>query len=162
MIFFNNENYLQVYYHDERVYSVDIDNEVLVSGSEDKKVQVWNMTSSSQLFEVAHEGKVFCVKVVGKLVLSCGGKTVRIWNLKDGKLLHKLHLPNLCNNFDLNAEKTLLAIAHSDGVSIWDFSNVVQIREIELKWVNDVRFNKRGTTLIVGQFYGQVFKIDLY
>ena len=141
---------------------MDIDNEVLVSGSEDKKIQVWNMTSGSQLFEVDSKVKNYCVKVVGKMIVSCGDKTVRIWNLQDGKLLHKLQLPSWCYNFDLNSEKSLLAVADYEGVSIWDFLNEVQISEIKLHMVTDARFNEQGTTLIVGQFDGQVSKIDLY
>ena len=119
------------------------------------------MTSDSQLFQRSHEKKVYCVKVVGKMLVSCGDKTVRIWNL-DGELLHELQLLSLCYNFDLNRERTLLAVAHSTGVSIWDFLNVDQISEIKLNLVTDVLFNKEGTTLIVGQLDGQISKIDLY
>ena len=133
-----------------------------MSGSNDNKVQVWNMTSGSQLYEVAHDGNVYCVKVVDKSLVSCGDKTVRIWNLKDSTLLHKLSLPSWCFNFDLNSEKSLLAVAHDQGVSIWDFTNVIQISEIELDKVSDVRFNMHGTTLILGQKDGQVSKIDLF
>ena len=45
---------------------------------------------------------------------------------------------------------------------MWDFSNKVQIMEIELNEVYDVQFNEHGTTLILGQREGQVSKIDLY
>ena len=141
---------------------MNIDNGILVSGSRDKRIQVWNMTSSSQLFEVLHEDIVWCVNIVGEMIVSCGGKTVRIWNLEDGKLLHKLQLFSWCKNFDLNSEKSLLAVAHDQGVSIWDFTNVIQISEIELDKVSDVRFNMHGTTLILGQKDGQVSKIDLF
>ena len=120
------------------------------------------MTSGSQLFEVTHESYVYCVKVVGEMVISCGDKSVRIWNLQDGKLLHKLQLSGWCLNFDMNNEKTLLAVAHTAGVSIWDFFDKIRISETELSTVSDVRFNEQGTTLIVGQFDGQVSKIDLY
>ena len=157
----DTENYLQVYYHKKKVISVDIENEVLASGSFDGKIQVWNMTSDSQLFQVSHEDEVLCVKVVGKKIVSCGDTTVRIWNLEDGKLLHKLQLPDLCHNFDLNPEKTLLAVAHYIGVSIWDFQNLAQISEIELDRVMDVRFNEQGTRLIAGQKNGQIYKIDV-
>ena len=96
------------------------------------------------------------------MIVTCGDTTVRIWNLENGKLLHKLKLPSWCKNFDLNSEKTLLAVAHQQGVSIWDFHNRIQIMEIELNDVTDVRFNEHGTTLIVGQFDGQVSRIDLF
>ena len=157
---------LQVYYHGKEIFSIDVYNEVLVSGSKDYKVQVWNMTSGSQLFEVAHDNQVWCVKVVDEMIVSCGDKTVRIWNLKNSKLLHKLQLPGGCRNFDLNSERTVLAVAHHIGVSIWDFQNLIQIMEIELNdvnvnGVNDVRFNMHGTRLIFGQFDGQITKVSL-
>ena len=96
------------------------------------------------------------------MIVSCGDKTVRLWNLKNGKLLRKLQLPYLCRCFDLNSDETLLAVAHLKGVEIWDFSSLVKLTEIELKSVNDVRFNEPGTKLIVGQSDGHIFKIDLY
>ena len=86
---------------------------------------------------------------------------IRIWDLTDGKLLHKLKLPDWCNNFDLNSDRTLLAVAHEKGVSIWNFLSLSKIKEIELNAVMDVRFNESGTKLIVGQYNGQVSKIDL-
>ena len=160
--FSNTQKYYQVYYHGGKIYSIDIDNEILVSGSKDKKVQVWNLATDSKLFEASHEDIVHCVKVVGKMIVSCGDKTVRIWNLENGKLLHKLQLPGWCWDFDINSEKTLLAVALYEGVSLWDFRNRTQILKVELDRVTDVQFNEQGTTLIVGQFEGQVYKIDLY
>ena len=100
------------------------------------------------------------MKIVDKSLVSCGDKTIRIWNLTDGTLLHELRLPGLCNNFDLNNERTLLAIAHSKGVSTLDFQNLIQVMDLELNDVNDVRFNMDGTRLIIGQFNGQVSKVS--
>ena len=91
---------------------MDIDSEILVSGSKDYTIQVWSLATNSKLFEVEHDDKVWCVKIVDEMIVSCGDKTVRLWNLKNGKLLHKLQLPHLCRCFDLNSEETLLAVAH--------------------------------------------------
>ena len=156
------QKYNQTYYHGDSIYSMDIENDTLVSGSKDSTVQVWSLATHSKLFEVAHANKVYCVKIVGKTIVSCGQTTVRIWNLEDGKLLHKLQLPGWCWDFDISSEKTLLAVALYEGVSLWDFRNRIQIMEIKLDRVTEVRFNEQGTTLIVGQWDGQVSKIDLY
>ena len=120
------------------------------------------MTSRSKLFEFSHEDKVWCVKIVDKMVLSCGDRSVRIRNLEDGKLLYKLRLLGWCYNFDLNSEKTLLAVAHAGGVTIWDFTHILRIMEIELETILDVRFNEHGTTLILGHYDGEISRIDLY
>ena len=96
------------------------------------------------------------------LIVSCADKTVRIWSLEQGQLLYKLQLADMCTSFDLNSDNTLMAVAHHKGISIWDFSSMIEIIEIDLDMVTDVRFNEPGTQLIVGQFHGQVSKIELY
>ena len=105
MFFFQTlKYYSQVYYRGGEINSVDIDNEVIVSGSGDNKTQVWSLQTHRQLFEVEDESSVSCVKIVDRSIVSCGDKTVRIWNLTDGTLFHKLQLPGSCRNFDLNSE----------------------------------------------------------
>ena len=154
--------YKGTYSHGKLVTSIDMQNFVLASGSYDFKIQVWNMKTNAKLFEVAHDNHVNCVKIVDNRLVSCGDQTVRIWKLKNGNLLRTLYLPSWCNNFDFNSKSTILAVAHANGVSIYDFSNLMKIMEIELNQVMDVRFNESGTKLIVGQYDGKVFKIDLY
>ena len=152
---------LKIYYHDDRVTSVDVHNEKVVSGSSDYKIQVWNMSTNSKLFELRDEGTVIGVKIVDKSLISCGSKAVRIWSLEDGKLLKKLRLPNWCRNIDLNSERTILAVGFYNGVVIYDFSTLVELMTIELDVVNDVRFNELGTKLIVGQYNGQISVINI-
>ena len=157
--------YLQDYYHEQAVQSIDVQNSTLASGSYDSKVQARNMETNVKLFEVAHNGPVYCVKLVGNRLVSCGDTTIRIWSLADGSSLHTLYLPGLCINFDLNSEGTLLAVAHYQGVSIYNFSSLDKIAEKKPatpnSYVSDVRFNEPGTKLIIGQYNGQVSKIDL-
>ena len=127
----NMEKYIQVYYHLKHVTSIDIHNSILASGSADSQVQVWNLKKSLKLFEVTNEQPVNCVKIVGKVLVSCGGPLVRIWSLADGELLDTLQLLDWCYNFDLSHEGTLLAVVHHIGVSIYDFSTRFKIMEKE-------------------------------
>ena len=120
------------------------------------------MKTNSKLFEFPHDDLINLVKIVGKLIVTCADKTVRIWSLENGELLDKLQLADACTSFDLNSDQTLMVVAHHKGVSIWNFSSMIKITEIALDIVTDVRFNDHGTQLIVGQFHGQVSKIDLY
>ena len=161
---YNYEYYLQVYYHEHTIVnSIDIENELLASGSNDKKVKIWNMKQNVQLIEVAHEFQVSCVKLVEKSLVSCGeSTTIRIWNITSNEQLHMIQLSGFCTNFDMNSERTLLAVAQSNGVSIWSFSNLTMIMQLELEVVADVRFDQTGTQLIIGQYDGQVWKMDLH
>ena len=119
------------------------------------------MKQNVQLIEVAHTNWVYCVKLVGKLLVSCGDTTIQIWNVTSSKQLHILNLPSWCYNFDLDSKRTLLAVAHGTGVSIWNFSSLNKIIEMELDNASDVRFDETGTQLIIGQYDGQVTKMDL-
>ena len=73
-----------------------------------------------------------------------------------------LQLPSWCYNFDLDSKRTLLAVAHATGVSIWNFSSLNMIIKVELDEVTDVRFDETGTQLIIGQYDGYVSKMDLH
>ena len=53
---------------------MDIDSEILVSGSKDHTIQVWSLATNSKLFEVEHDDKVWCVKIVDEVIVSCGKK----------------------------------------------------------------------------------------
>ena len=145
-----------IYNHKEGITSVDVQNEIVASGSFDKTVQVWNMASMTKLFDGAHGTTVWCVKVIDEKVLSCGDKIVRVWSLA-GRELYEFRHSNWCNNFDLNMDKTLLAVAHSDGLSIWNFSSRIKLKEIEINDVWDVRFNESGTKLVFGLYDGTIY-----
>ena len=151
-----------MYYHQLRVNSVDIENELLASGSNDFKVKVWNMKQNVQLMEVEHTNWVYCVKLVEKLLVSCGDTTIQIWNVTSSEQLHMLQLSGHCNNFDMNSERTLVAVAQGNGVSIWNFSTLNKIMQLELYDISDIRFDDSGLQLIIGKFDGQITKMDLY
>lgn len=154
--------YFKVYFHGKEVFSVDVDNDILVSGSADYKIQVWNMTAESKMFELEHTDIVWCVKLLKKLIVSCGDTTIRIWNLTDGEELHRLHLPGWCNNFDLNRQETVLVVGDTKGFSIWDFQTRLKLKETEVEsGVTDVRFNESGLKLVVGIHDGRVWQTKL-
>ena len=120
------------------------------------------MTTEIKLFEMAHEGKVSCLKIVDKWIVSCGDNTFRFWNLTNGEEVNKLQLLDECRNFDLDSKRTRLAVAHKSGVDIWDFAKRTKLAEIKTdEHVNDVRFNDSGTKLIIGEYSGQISRIYL-
>ena len=121
-----------------------------------------------KVFQLEHEqavgvAGVNCVKIVGNRIISCGtDRTTRIWDIETKKELHKFKHPAECFNFDLNRERTLLAVAHGAGFSIWDFSSQMKIKEEKSKKVKDLRFNESGTVLIVGKEAKNGGKIHLF
>ena len=57
-----------MYKHSDEIYSVDVQDDIVVSGSKDSKIHVWNMATNQKMFELAHEGIVWCVQIVDKKI----------------------------------------------------------------------------------------------
>ena len=92
------------------------------------------------------------------MLLRSLSRTVRIWDLENGKELHKLEHSGECMTFDFNANKTLLAVGHETGISIWNWTTRTKAQEIEMYRPADVRFNESGKKLIVGSYSsGEIF-----
>ena len=143
--------------------SVSVEGHLLASGSHDKKVQVWDMQTNRKRAEFQHEDKVWCVQLTNKfLISSSSDKSVKIWDLETEKVLYKLTHSRECYNFDLDRDKTVLAVASNTAVVIWDFKKGTKIKEYNPgNWIHDVRFNPAGDTLVAGLHDGRVFKISL-
>ena len=136
--------------------------DLLASGSDDYSIQIWNMASGVRIAEFKHEDLVRCVEFHENWLISCSwDMSVRIWDVDNQKFVHQLDHSSWCRNFDISPNKLMLAVATDSGVVIWDLKKVTKIKEFELGDCMDVRFNHAGDRLIVGSFFGQVYKIDL-
>ena len=136
---------------------------LLASGSFDKTVQVWNMQTNRKATQFQHEGGVNCVQLHDNLLVSCSwDNSTRIWDIKTGNQLHKLSHSSECHNFDLNASKTVLAVASDTAVVLWDFKKATKLKEFSLgNEICDVRFNPAGNTLVAALYGGEIFTLDL-
>ena len=158
------KKYFQTYMHESRVTSVSMQGNLIASGSDDTLAQVWNMQTQTKLWQFEHEDEVYCLLFHENLLISCSqDKSTRVWNLANGKQIHRLDQSSRCKNFDISPDKSLLAIASSDDLVLFDFSRTTKIEEFKLGYsLNDVKFNRSGTRLLAGSHKGQVFKIDMF
>ena len=142
--------------------SVSVEGDLLASGSDDEKVQVWNMQTNRKVAQFQIGNKVTCVKLHKNRVISSSlDQSVKIWDVYTHQLCNLSHT-NACYNFDLNPDKTVLAVACKTAVVLWDYEKAKKIKEFNLgKNMCDVRFNPAGNTLVAGSDDGRVFKIDL-
>ena len=122
-------------------------------------VKVWDMKLRKQLWQVKHEGVVWCVKVHGDMVISASGdRTMKLWNRDNGRLRHTLQNDTACLNFDIC--HNILAVAAGDGIYIWSLKDQRRIRKIELGGVVvDVRY--QGQQLIAARKSGEVYAIKI-
>lgn len=101
---------------------------ILVSGSLDDTLRVWNWQSGDLLHSIkGHARGVNDVTIDrrGQLLVSCGDDaTVKVWNLGDGTLRHLLkgHLRDV-TAIAIGGSSNLLASASEDGtLKLWNFS----------------------------------------
>ena len=143
--------------------SVSAQGNLLASGSYDETVQLWNMQTNRKVQQFQHEDDVMCVQLHDNLVISSSmDKSVKIWDVSTGNVHQNLSHSNVCYNFDLNPDKTVLAVACATAVVLWDFKKAKMIKEFSLeKTIVDVRFNPAGDKLVAGSVNGSVFKIGL-
>ena len=143
--------------------SVQVKNNLLISSSFDKTVQVWNMERHEKLWELDHGEAVRCTVVRNDQVITCcHDKSVRVLALESGEELHRLDHPGPCFNADLSPNKSLLAVACGYAVVIWDIRKAVKLEQFDLGPITmDLRFNPTGDKIIVGLYDGQVFKIEI-
>ena len=156
-------SYYTSHKHDDKANSVQVKNNLVISGSSDNTVQVWNMERHEKLWEFDHGHSVWSIILRDDQVITCcQDKSVRVLSLESGEELHRLEHSSRCFNADLNPNKSVLAVACGKGVVFWDVRNAVKIEEFDLGIrVHDLRFNPSGDKLIVGLADGQVFKFEL-
>ncbi len=69
--------------HTETVYSLQIKNDLVVSGSWDKTIRIWKIQTGSCLrILIGHTDRVLCVKFdIKQIVSASDDKTIKVWNL---------------------------------------------------------------------------------
>ena len=160
---FSKLNYFQVYKHLDRVSGVVVEQNLAVSFSHDKTVRVWDMDKHEKIWEFVHGNKVYAAIVRdSQVITSCLDKIVRVLALENGEELHRLDHPDECRCIDLSPNKSLLAVACSSAVVLWDMNKLIKIKQFDLgSGINDLRFNPSADTLIVGLREGEIYKIEM-
>ncbi len=116
----------------------DLDHESLISGSEDKKIAVWDLNSGTKILEINDFKDVprsLALSPNGRTLAACGDrKEVYLWEYPIGKLKTKLegHKKDLIF-LDFNADGTqLLSIGKDKNCIIWDLNIGKPARKIEI------------------------------
>jgi WD40 repeat protein len=119
--------------HDGTVYAVTFspDGKLLISGSNDKTIRVWDLASGKELRRlVGHGQPVWSVAVSpdGKLVASGSfeeAACLRLWDLASGQELRRLNgHPSRVTSVSFAPDgKTLASTSHDGTVRLWDVAS---------------------------------------
>lgn len=146
--------------HGDRVRTVAIspDGQLLVSGSSDKSIKLWDLSQGALLQTLTgHTGAIHAVIVHpnGRVVISASSdKTIRLWHLTKGQLLHTFtDHTNWVNTLAIGAKGQLLASGSDDQtIKVWNLKTGQLMHNLtgHSGPVHAVAISPDGKTLISG------------
>ncbi|WP_372368853.1 DUF4062 domain-containing protein [Candidatus Uabimicrobium sp. HlEnr_7] len=118
-----------LYGHEDWVKSVAFHptKKLLVSGSRDKTVRIWNLESNEEIAQFTHDAEVWSVvfhPTENKVISSSRDKSIRIWNLDDNICEKTLlgHTVGGVNDIDISPCGNYLASGGEDKhIRVWNF-----------------------------------------
>ena len=127
------EGVVGTFKHTEPVFAVALsyDGKLLAGGGDDGTVKVWDIGAAKELRSIAaHDTNVDCLAFSpdGNVIASGSNKTVKLWRVDTGSLLHSLTLPSevVYLGFDPQA-KALAAFSYDKKFTVWDVGTAAQL-----------------------------------
>ncbi|GAX44432.1 serine/threonine protein kinase [Tolypothrix sp. NIES-4075] len=143
---------------EDHCIAISRDNSILVSGSWDKTIKIWNLTDGTLIRTLTgHSDSVNSVAISpdGKtLVSGSNDKTIKIWNLTDGTLIRTLtgH-SNYVTSVAISPDgKTLVSGSQDKTIKIWNLTDGTLIRTLtgHSDSVTSIAISPDGKTLVSG------------
>ncbi|ORX54750.1 WD40 repeat-like protein [Piromyces finnis] len=121
--------------HDDSVYCVQFDKNIIVSGSRDKSIKFWDIKTMECIKVLKyHKGSVLCLQYNDKIVVSgSSDSTLIVWDFKTGEVLKILsgkygHVaPVLDVRFN---DKVIVSCSKDCTIKIWDLESGNLIRTL--------------------------------
>jgi dipeptidyl aminopeptidase/acylaminoacyl peptidase len=145
--------------HTDVVRSVafSIDGEYIVSGSRDKTVKLWSVSSGSEIMTFrGHAGYVLsvCLSPGGRQIVSAGAedRTVKIWDTRTGGEIMNLAHPDGVYSAAFSPDGTRIVTGCRDGrVRLWHSAAGAELLTLTAgSLVYDAQFSPDGKTIVAG------------
>ncbi|GBM91794.1 Kinesin-like protein KIF21A [Araneus ventricosus] len=149
--------------HDEAVLCVECTDDVLFSSSSDRSVKIWDLTAKTEIQKLPHSDAVtkVCYCEYTRRAFTSTSFEVLLWDVRQNpascsqifrasSLDHRLTHEYLVNDIALNQYGTLLYVASSRSVRIWDLRMLQCLGALDVGYglnaaciaVTDIEFEK--------------------
>ncbi|CAL1278544.1 unnamed protein product [Larinioides sclopetarius] len=149
--------------HDEAVLCVECTDDVLFSSSSDRSVKIWDLTAKAEIQKLPHSDAVtkVCYCEYTRRAFTSTSFEVLLWDVRQNpascsqifrasSLDHRLTHEYLVNDIALNQYGTLLYVASSRSVRIWDLRMLQCLGALDVGYglnaaciaVTDIEFEK--------------------
>jgi F-box/WD-40 domain protein MET30 len=137
--------------HTNGVMCLQFDDQILVTGSYDATVKVWDIKTGQELRTLTgHTQGIRCLQFDDhKLITGSLDNSIKVWNWRTGKLIKTLYVHNN-GVIGLHMADKLLASGSSDNtIVVHDFEKFSRTRLLgHTDWVNAVRIDPPSRTLL--------------
>ncbi|KAF2820482.1 sulfur metabolite repression control protein-like protein SconB [Ophiobolus disseminans] len=137
--------------HTNGVMCLQFDNEILITGSYDATVKVWDIKTGEVLRTLrGHTQGIRCLQFdESKLITGSLDHSIKVWNWRTGQLIKTLHVHE-DGVIALHMADKLLASGSSDNsIMVHDFKKLNRIRlQGHTDWVNCVKLDPASRTLL--------------
>ncbi|KAL6066254.1 SCF complex F-box protein MET30 [Balamuthia mandrillaris] len=132
--------------HKADVLKVRFNESLIVSGSKDRSIKMWNVHTGQCLRTLqGHRGNVYCVRFDDNRVVSCSqDQTIKVWDIETGKCMRTLrgHTDQVwCVRFD---EESIVSGGFDHTLKIWDLHSKKCLSTLtgHTHYVYDLQFDK--------------------
>ena len=140
------------------------DGKLLGSGSEDNTVVVWNLEERKQLraFSEGHTEGVDSIAISpdGNMLATESDKTLRLWSLDSGELLHAMEHPSWIRSVCFSPDSSKVATYCDKMVWLWDVTSARQIRNFPSGEHDELHFGVDGKHVLSAGFDGAMWNLE--
>ena len=147
---------LQSHSGDVNSVSISKDGLKIVSGSDDKTIKIWEVSSGKLLKSLdSHSDIVNCVCFSNdgsKIASGSYDDTIKIWEVQSGNLLKSYENGNRVRSVCFSPNGSYIACSYGEEIKLWDVStgNLLSKLEGHSKTVNSICFSFDGSRIASG------------
>ena len=121
--------------HTDKIVSlIELDSQLIATGSHDKKIIVWKIDKDPMIFkEIETNGIINCLLEFEKDKILFGNKNIGLWNLVTQDISYDLYSSGYNNKVNCLAkcDNNYFASSSNDGnIRIWDYYNKNEVKKI--------------------------------